>query len=169
MASFLCIGFFIEIFYLYVPLCYDIRIINIPFIATQFLQHVSPCITIIRYYSCKILRGTLSAIVRLTAHSVVSVTAIIVTACGLYIAVIWVLEDYRCSFRLFHYQPFVTYVRRVCVNIFKISWVKFFIRCLWWYGGVSGRTCSVTTSQRPLISKYRNGSRLRVSSVCRVK
>ena len=76
-------------FDLYIPLCYDVGIINRPFISTQYLQHVSACTAIIRYYSCKILRGRLSANVRLTVYSVVTLTVdIIVTACGLYIAAV---------------------------------------------------------------------------------
>jgi hypothetical protein len=83
------VGFLIKFFYLYIPLCYDIGIINRPFIATHYLQHVSACTAIIRYYSCKILSGRWSAIVRLTTHSVVTLTVdIIVTACGLYTAAI---------------------------------------------------------------------------------
>jgi len=83
------VGFLIKIFDLYIQLCYDVGIINRLFIATQYLRHVSACTAIVSYYSCKILRGRLSATVRQTAHSVVTLTVdIIVTACGLYIAAI---------------------------------------------------------------------------------
>lgn len=81
------LGFLIKIFDLYVPLCYDIGIMDR--FSQLYLQHISARTAIIKYYSCKILRGRLSATVRPTALSVVTLTVdIIVTACGLYIAAI---------------------------------------------------------------------------------